>query len=247
MIVRSELYFPDIEFELPDPPVPVSEQHAVLAQKLKDKLNKKKSKKSHDPNPPKVRYSESPLWTWPDILRGMDGKLTALRDRFGVDLPMERVDIELVRRASLVAAKGKSRAQLVDAYGAGIVNSVVGIHNRSANGMHSIRVGYYGEQYSKTRDQVEGTLTHELGHVYGELPLFGVLFEEMKGYTFQALLMGKPEQAVGSTGSVIHDNSRRMLAQLGGMGICEPAILAHLSGVSFGEYSPRSYRDLRRF
>ncbi len=247
MIVRSELYFPDIEFEFPDPPTPKSEDHRALGQMLKAKLRKDAKEKSQDSPPPSVSYSESPLWSIHGVLKSMDARLAGLRDRYGVALPMERVDIEFVRRETLVPRKGKKRNQLINAYGQDIVKSIVGLHTRSAKGDHSVKIGYYGEQYSRRQEQVEGTLAHELGHVFGEHPLFGVEYEEMKGYSLQALLMAKPETGAGATGSLVHDRSRGMLAQLGSMGICEPAILAHVTGISFGEYGPQSYRDLRRF
>lgn len=246
MIVRSELYFPDIVFEFPDPLSRKSKKHAPLASRLRAKLKHDSEKKPKDPPPPRVIYAENPHWTWPEVLRSLDTRLDVLRNRYGVVLPMERVDIEIVRRSSLVPEKGKKRDQLIDAYGQEVVDSIVGLHTRSSSGIHLIKVGYYSEQYSRTKTQVERTLTHELGHVFGEFPLFGVEYEELKGYAMQALMMGAPENTTQSTGSVVHDRSKGMLSQLGQMGICEPAILAHVTRSTFGEYGPQSYRDLRR-
>lgn len=247
MIVRSELYFPGIDFEFPDPPSPKTEEHVTLSSRLRAKLKHDVGQVvRRDSLPPPVEYAHNPHWTWPGILKSIDLRLEALKDRYGVTLPMDRVDIEMVRRASLVPQNGREKDQLIDDYGKDAVGVIIGLHRRSNDGNHSIRVGYYGEQYSKTQSQVERTITHELGHVFGEFALFGVEYEELKGYAMQALLMGSPETATTSTGSAVHDRSRNMLAQLGSMGICEPAILAHVSGVSFGEYGPLSYLDLKR-
>lgn len=234
--MRHEIYFPDIEFNdiSAVPATADKKRQTFLERGFKSKIKKNVLEK--------VRVNDSLMWDCVRILQAEDSMLDFLMVEFGVSIPRETVDLQFLRREELIPRDLKTRKQLLEDYGESVFSSVVGGYKRINDDYHLIKLGYYGDQYRVPYVDVIATLTHELGHALGPI-IPDKRFAELRAYACQSLCgYGFERQSIVNPRSV-HSISRDMLWQLIERDITEPAIIAHLTGVQFGNFGPNDYKD----
>lgn len=247
--MTREVYFPNIVFDIPpfEPFVTPKRSITVFGREIPGPWGRILDCVSES-RPTQIfqrpRISDEPMWSISDIFHAQDEMLKVLALDYGVEIPLDRIQIDLLRREELSPANRDNRRRLGEMYGEDIVKyGSIGDYLRLSNGIRRVRLGYFGDQYSVPFSEVKRTLVHEVGHALASEPIPDKRFAELCAYAWQFSYGVGPERQKVVNPQSIHSISRAMLWQLIDMGIKPAAIIAHLTGSRFGDFGPEDYRE----
>ncbi len=242
----KEKFFPDVRFHLPKPILP-----PIMIPSRRIRIDSGEPVHVVDHLPPApieedhlAEYVPTMDWRADEIRLEFRNGLSALASEFNIDLPTSSYRVVFVGSKNMLPKDKEPRERLARRYGAYILDGISGSCTRLPNGRFRLRLGYMGKQKVVDKDSVMETLSHEYGHTLGDL-IDNPIFEELKADAFCSLFMrvytDVNEYLIdGESPDKVHDIARSRLAQLTLRGFSEGAIIAHLTGKSFGDFRPDS-------